>query len=428
MRLCKFPAVRLNISLARQQPLIVYKTSYLIRRLDISAMTLENLQHRNSGLMGKISSPMLHRTAASTAASEGPFSPSLSMRKALTSRTPEDELTKDLTESLKTVAQRVSSVRKSFRKIEKLVSESSKTVPAISKLVSEWGEISQEYDTIIKESRDVACEGAEVIHDFLKYMVPFLTNDNESLSDRQAEIKSYLETMKDGRGQARRISDALRAVSNRVEDFKAQWAKCTEGALNDIANRLSALQDEIDEMMKSESAIKREMLQTAAPDVQGIAQAMLILLPPKYAKSMTMLFEEQRSHEMKKNFENLADIDGKKREQQAERKHLSDLSENQVSVRREAETHMDNICKKMECLTAIWNLIHTDIHVIGERLKFIANGKSAKLYSTRMAELPGLYEALGNALRKYATALPGDPEARQSKRARFKRFVRSFRH
>ena len=60
--------------------------------------------------------------------------------------------------------------------------------------------------------------------------------------------------MNEGRGQARRISDALRAISNRVEDFKAQWTKCTEGALNDISIRLQALQNEIDEMMKSESA------------------------------------------------------------------------------------------------------------------------------------------------------------------------------
>ena len=59
--------------------------------------------------------------------------------------------------------------------------------------------------------------------------------------------------MKEGRGEARRISDALKGVSNRVEDFKVQWTTCTAGALKDIETRLAALQIEIDEMMKNES-------------------------------------------------------------------------------------------------------------------------------------------------------------------------------
>lgn len=59
--------------------------------------------------------------------------------------------------------------------------------------------------------------------------------------------------MKEGRGEARRISDALKGVSNRVEGFKVQWTDCTKGVLKDIETRLSALQEEIDGMMKSES-------------------------------------------------------------------------------------------------------------------------------------------------------------------------------
>ncbi len=109
-------------------------------------MSLELLHPRTTGLIGKITAPMLHRAAANAAASEGPPSPPVMKRRALTSRALEDELTKDLSDSVKTVAQRVTSVRKSFKKIEKLVSESSKTLPAISKLVGEWEDISRVND------------------------------------------------------------------------------------------------------------------------------------------------------------------------------------------------------------------------------------------------------------------------------------------
>ena len=59
--------------------------------------------------------------------------------------------------------------------------------------------------------------------------------------------------MKEGRGEARRISEALKGVSDRVEDFKVQWTEITAGALKDIETKLVSLQFEIDEMMKHEA-------------------------------------------------------------------------------------------------------------------------------------------------------------------------------
>ncbi|KLO13450.1 hypothetical protein SCHPADRAFT_362603 [Schizopora paradoxa] len=273
-------------------------------------------------------------------------------------------LNKQLKLSVSAVSPKVVAVRKSFEVVGGIVERFS-TDGKDAKLRECWKLIEKEYMDFLQESSQLAIHGAEIIHDFLESVLPYL-NSSGNLDEKCEELKAYCGTLQEGENQARKFSKTLESVATQVVDFREKWQHRVEEAVGELKDSIKRLEDDIRELGRS------------IHDVTGNVSE---LKSPKSNKTEKEKLKKEQQHE----------------------------SLQRQRADKQVGKYSENITSNTDGLRIVWNLIYDDLYLIETHLRVTASGKGQALFQQRLAKLPDQYRVLKDALERYSLALSMEP-------------------
>jgi len=158
-------------------------------------------------------------------------------------------LNKQLKASVSAVSPKIVAVRKSFEAVSGIVERFSSDRRDMQ-LLDDWKSIERDYATFLQESRELAIHGANIIHDFLESVLPYLFSNN-NIDEKCVELKAYCQTLQEGEKQARIFSKTLELVAAHVVKFKDQWQQRVEEAVQELKISITRLEDDICDLARS---------------------------------------------------------------------------------------------------------------------------------------------------------------------------------
>jgi len=288
------------------------------------------------------------------------------------------ELSRNLTKSITVVERQVHSARASFQKVHRIINDPGLALCRDSSehksLLDEWQEIEKSFETVLKKSRGVAHDGAAIIKDFLKTIIPYLLS-KDGMGEKLRELREYRKTLEAGEKLAGVFADGFRETSTRVLDFQHKW-----GVHAKESN--SYLRSEIDKLQSDINAASESIGKTRQNFSSFIAQKWLedepgLKLNPSTAKRSLQGF-----------------IVEAKKASKTQKKADVQVYKNTAEIKR-----------KTDDLVVVWDFILSDLDTIEGEMKVAETSNAFQVFSERVDRLGVQYVHLKNALEMYAIAM-----------------------
>lgn len=264
-------------------------------------------------------------------------------------------LSRQLAESIKTVAKRVNAINTSFEEIKQTIND-----PLLNQgeaqntgLVVEWSDLEKDFNTTLQTSSKVAKGAGAVIRDFLLVVMPYLMDDTD-IKSKQKELGDYREELDRGGKLAFNFVSNFKDISRRVHGFKKHWGSHSAETIEKLATEIEELEN-------------------------SLSQANALLM------------------------------------QKVELKTLKKTIKAQGESARQVNKHSDGIQKGTVDLVTVWNFIYDDLNTIVSQLRLTERGDSQDLFRKRLSALDVQYRDLWNSLQTYSSATdPGSSSGKPS--------------